>query len=165
MITDDRPRSGDPTVRVSRQALALGVRHAIESGLKEVGGILVGWWEGPKTAVVHEILVVSDDQSGLNHYDRKHDLAQSVLTKYLSGLEDHRMGYIGEWHSHPAARPPSDIDLEELVAISRRSRRPVVLMVLAVTADDDVIPHVVIGRGRWPHRRALTPAVLERMEP
>jgi integrative and conjugative element protein (TIGR02256 family) len=154
-----------PRVRISRQALALANRHAIEAGSKEVGGILVGWWEGAGTAVVHDLLIVPDVDAGWNHYKRKQPVAQETLNAYLVGLGDQRVGYVGEWHSHPAPQQPSGTDRAVLTSIARRTSNTVALVVLAVE-HGEVTPHALIGRrGRWPRRRTLQQAVIERMDP
>ena len=66
MTTADRAQLQLPVVRVSRQALVLPSRHAIEAGSKELGGILVGWWEDDSTTVVHDLLIVPDADAGWN---------------------------------------------------------------------------------------------------
>jgi integrative and conjugative element protein (TIGR02256 family) len=154
-----------PVVRISRQALVLASRHAIEAGSKELGGILVGWWEGSSTAVVHDLLIVPDVDAGWNHYKRKHHSAQEILNAYRNGLDDHRVGYVGEWHSHPAPQRPSGIDRAALTSITRCSSSAVALVVLSV-GQGTVTPHAIIGRyRRWPRRRTLQQASIEGMDP
>lgn len=164
MTTAERAQEDMPVVRISRQSLVLASRHAIEAGSKELGGILVGWWEDSGTAIVHDLLVVPDTGAGWNHYWRKHHGAQEILNNYRDGLDDHRVGYVGEWHSHPAPQLPSGTDRAALTSISRRSRSAVVLVVLSVD-QSEVTPHALIGRpGRWP-RRSIEGATIERMDP
>lgn len=165
MTTAERAEVDVPVVRISRQSLALASRHAIEAGSKELGGILVGWWEDSGTAVVHDLLIVPDAGAGWNHYKRKHRGAQKVLNDYRDGLDDHRVGYIGEWHSHPAPQQPSGTDRAALTLIARRSGSPVVLVVLSAERGE-VTPYALIGRpGRWPRRRTIEGATIERMDP
>lgn len=165
MTTADRATLHLPVVRISRQALVLASRHAIEASSKELGGILVGWWEGAGTAVVHDLLIVPDVDAGWNHYKRRHPAAQETLNAYLDGLNDQHVGYVGEWHSHPAPQRPSGTDRAALTSISLRSSNPVALVVLAVE-HGEVTPYGLIGRhGRWPRRRKLQRAAIERMDP
>lgn len=165
MTIAERGTLHPPVVRISRQALVLASRHAIEAGSKELGGILVGWWEDSNTAVVYDLLIVPDSNAGWNRYKRKHNAAQEVLNIYRDGLDDHRVGYVGEWHSHPTPQQPSGTDRASLASISRRSSSAVALVVLSVDRGD-VTPHALIGLpGRWPRRRALQQATVERMDP
>jgi len=153
------------TVRLSGQALALAERHVVESVPKELGGVLVGWWEGHDTVVVHDFLIVPDHSAGWNHYDRVHKLADDLLVTYIRDAGDPRLGYVGEWHSHPAPQPPSATDRSALSSIARQSQSPVALVVLAVTSTSEVVAHALIGRVRWPRRTAIRPATVERMDP
>lgn len=165
MTTADRTKADRPLVRVSRQALALAGRHAIEAGPHEIGGVLVGWWEGPSAAAVHELLLVADPSAGRNHYVREHAAAQETLRAYLEDISHPHVGYVGEWHSHPAPQLPSGIDCATVSSISIRSRRAVALLVLSV-AHGDVTPHALTGTsGRWPRRRAVQQAAIERIDP
>lgn len=165
MITAESREGCLPLVRISRHALALASRHAMEAGSKELGGIMVGWWVGASTAVVHDLLMVPDVDADSNHYKRRHRGAQEILNSYRKGLDDQRVGYMGEWHSHPAPQPPSEIDRAALAAITRRGRTAVVLVVLSV-AQGRVTPHALIGRpGRWPRLQTLQQAEIEWMEP
>ena len=52
--------------------------------------------------------------------------------------DDPRCGYVGEWHSHPAPQPPSATDRGALSAIVRQDRKPVALVVLALTREGEV---------------------------
>jgi integrative and conjugative element protein (TIGR02256 family) len=125
-------------VSVSQYALTLAGRHAYEGLPREVGGILVGWREGG-VIIVHDFLLVGDGSSTGYRYDRNHQVAQNILATRLSRTEDHRLGYVGEWHSHPAPQPPSTTDLRALRAIARTIDGPVALIVLAAHRDGQSI--------------------------
>lgn len=161
MTTDDQ--ADKPQVRVAEQVLAVTESSAFEASPNELGGILVGWWDGDSTAVVQELLPVPDHQAGRAQYERRHSPAQEVLEEYLRTHDDPRCGYIGEWHSHPAPQPPSSIDRAALSGIVRQVRGPVALVVLSLTLERGVDVHALIGRPRWPRRAAISDAPIERM--
>lgn len=161
MITVKCP-SSRITIRACDQAFRRVTRLALDSP-NEIGGILVGWWESGKTAIVHEFLVVPDVRSGTNHYERGHKEAQKLLTELIDELQDPKIGYIGEWHSHPAPQPPSRTDRNAIVDIVRENIGPVALIVLAATPNRDIIPFGIVGRNRWPCRIALEDAPIERI--
>ena len=161
MTTDDEVTGA--VIRISVEALAKVERLALDAAPHELGGIMVGWWEGDSTAVVGDLLHVPDHSSGRSHYERRHSPAQEVLDDYRRTQDDQRRGYIGEWHSHPAPQPPSSTDRGALSAIVRQSRKPVALVVLALTREGAVDVHGLIGHPRWPRRTVIAPAVVERM--
>lgn len=152
-------------IRATGDSLSSAGLLALKASPHEVGGILVGWWEGNSTAVVVEFLPVTDPAAGLSHYERRHALAQDALDKYLRNREDPRLGYVGEWHSHPAPQLPSRIDRSELNAIVRQSRMQVALVVLAIDEGPAITAHGLIGHPRWPRRTAIDTAVVERISP
>ena len=154
---------GIATIRVAEDALADGERLALEALPNELGGILVGWWEGNSTAVVVGVLSVPDDAAGRTHYERRHSRAQQALDSYRVSHGDPRLGYIGEWHSHPAPQPPSSTDRSELVAIVRESKKRAALVVLAVQEGNRVDTYGLIGSPRWARRPRVNAAVVERM--
>lgn len=162
MTTDNRP--GGPAVHIDASALVEAEKRAVQGCPREVGGILVGWWEDG-TAVVHELLHVPDRKAGLAHYERRHSPAQQVLHDHLRAHNYPRCGYIGEWHTHPAPQPPSPNDRASLSGIVRQVRGPVALVVLAVTAEREVASHALIGTPRWPRRTRITAAPIERVKP
>lgn len=147
MTTAGDVAANERKIVVSAQALQLASRHAAEAVPKETGGILVGWWESPNTAVVHDLLLVPDRKAGRWHYMRSHRRAQQVLDRYREG-GDPRVGYLGEWHSHPEPQPPSETDVKELVAIVRQRKSRGALIVLAVDRDQSVRPSGLIGLPR-----------------
>jgi hypothetical protein len=152
-----------PQIRISERALAEAEARAFLATPNEFGGILIGWWEGDAIAVVHDMLSVPDLRAGHGHYERGHSPAQQILDEYLQTMPEPNTGYIGEWHSHPAPQPPSSIDHSALSGIVRQARRPVALVVLSMTPDDEVQPHGLIGRPRWPRRASIEHASIERM--
>ena len=161
VTTDDE---GTRVIRVSAQTLA-DVQGLARAALPdELGGILVGWWEGDDVAVVQALLPVPDTDAGRAHYERKHSPAQQTLDDYLRSGADISSGYIGEWHSHPAPQPPSSIDRGALSAIVRQERRPAALVVLALKAAGATDVHGLIGHPRWPRRAAIKRATIERIE-
>lgn len=150
------------TIRVHDQAFRRSTQLALDSP-NEIGGILVGWWESGTTAVVRDFLVVTDLHSGTHHYERGHKEAQKLLTELLNELQDPKIGYIGEWHSHPAPQPPSSADRKAIADITRENKDPVALVVLAATPDRNIIPFGLVSRTRWPRRIFLEDATIERI--
>lgn len=161
MTTDDK--ASEPQVHVAAQAIANAERLALDASPRELGGILVGWWEGHSNAVVQALLPVPDHTAGRSHYERRHSPAQAALDVYMRNHDDPRCGYVGEWHSHPAPQPPSSTDRDALSAIVRQGRKTVALVVLALTGEGEVTPHGLIGHPRWPRRASIEVALVERM--
>ncbi len=160
MTTGDLSRGA--AIRVGEDSLAVAGILAHKASPHELGGILVGWWEGSSTAVVVEFLPVPDHAAGRSRYERRHSLAQEQLNAYLASRDDSRLGYVGEWHSHLALQPPSRADRSELEAIVRLSRKQVALIVLAIDGRANST-YGLIGHPRWPRRAAIDGAVIERM--
>lgn len=159
MTTD---RAVDDKIRIGDRTLTVASKHAVNASPNELGGIVLGWWEGEHTVVGHELVPVPDEHAGRAHYERRWARAQQILDDYLRRCDDPRLGYMGEWHSHPVPQPPSSIDRAELRAVTRQFHRPVALVVISLTSEGDVIPHGLICRPRWPLRTAIRPAPIER---
>lgn len=134
MTTGRRLRIPSRCISIDEGALALAARHARENLPREIGGILIGWRE-ERTVVVHDLLLIADESSAGNQYDRRHQPADILLRKYLTHAKDARLGYVGEWHSHPAPHPPSATDLRVIRAIARDLHSPVALIVLMAHRD------------------------------
>jgi hypothetical protein len=73
----------------------------------ETGGILVGVWVDGSPWVVFACEVPSR-ASGPSHYVLPAGLTRSLVTEIQGG--DSRVGYLGDWHTHPADVPASDLD-------------------------------------------------------
>jgi integrative and conjugative element protein (TIGR02256 family) len=101
---------------------------------RETGGILIGWRGGTSrlTVCVHTALVVEDQAAAHTTYELNRDRAQTALDAHIASQQDHNLGYVGEWHSHPAPQPPSPQDLRSLRASARLASGPVALVVPAV---------------------------------
>lgn len=161
MTTDE---AADPLrIRVSDRALVRAEASTLAAAPREIGGILVGWWEAEGDPVVRDLLTIPDRRASHTHYIRRHSAAQQLLDEYLRAGADANAGYIGEWHSHPAPQPPSSVDRATLGAIVRQARHPVALIVVALAPDGTFHSHGLIGRQKRLRRVAIQPALVERM--
>ena len=115
-------------------ALALASRHAREAAPQETGGVLVGWREGSSIVVDH-LLLVPNSTEAVGDYWRRHGEASDSLQEYLDAAADSRLGYVGEWHSHPRPSGASATDIRSISAIVRETRSPVALIVMVVAHD------------------------------
>lgn len=158
MTTGSRLSRGDRLLSISEPALNLAARHSRESLPAEVGGVLVGWREEPNIIVVHELLLVPDDNPVRNRYDRHHQPADEALKTYLAEADDTRLGYVGEWHSHPAYQPPSNMDLRTIRRIARDLSAPVALLVLMAHRGGSSIEPIAVVASRTPHRTRVRDA-------
>jgi hypothetical protein len=101
---------------------------------RETGGILLGGRlsEGIRVTAMFE---VPDHQAGHAAYRRRHGPAEVMLQEALESLPDGSpVGYVGEWHVHPAPVGPSWVDLREVRRISKKAGGPVALVVCVASA-------------------------------
>jgi integrative and conjugative element protein (TIGR02256 family) len=97
----------------------------------ETGGILLGW-RGRDAVVIVGALEVPDIGASPHRYRRHHAVAQAALTAALAEQpDDSPLGYIGEWHVHPAHHSPSWQDRREIAAVSRLTLAAVGMVVIA----------------------------------
>jgi integrative and conjugative element protein (TIGR02256 family) len=143
MTTADRNSASitvtSPGLRIDPKALDTATHLALTALPREAGGILVGWHEDT-TVVVAGMLAVPDKRAGRRHYVRNHKHAQKLLDAHRQACGDDRVGYVGEWHSHPAPQPPSSVDYNALAELTRDTSEQVALVVLAVHIDNKVTP-------------------------
>jgi proteasome lid subunit RPN8/RPN11 len=81
----------------------------------ETGGILVGVHLDGQPWVTHAIEVPTPD-AGRHHYKIPAGVTQPAVL--AARRTDHRLGYLGDWHAHPANVGPSPTDLATLALFS-----------------------------------------------
>lgn len=125
------------TRRIEISATARADLEAIaEAALPdETGGILLGWRSQDGVHVARPI-EVPDPHATSHGYQRNFALAQAALWATLANQpSDTPLGYIGEWHSHPAPVAASGIDLRAIRHLARDVGAPIVLVVASLTAN------------------------------
>lgn len=145
MTTDESTMT--PRLQLSATAVDKGSELARAALPRETGGILVGWHEGD-TVVVTDVLPVPDKRAGGHHYNRNHTRAQRILKQHRKRTADENVGYVGEWHSHPAPQPPSHVDLNSLADLTEATDQTVALVIFAVHPDGTVSPVGAAARRR-----------------
>jgi integrative and conjugative element protein (TIGR02256 family) len=118
----------------------------------ETGGLLLGWWDDGRV-VVRYAVEVADPNATTNSWSRDEHPAQDALDAALADHEHPWLGYVGDWHSHPAACGPSRQDMTSIQRASSEYKQPLVLLVHRV---DGVIEAIVAERGRRPRIHHLT---------
>lgn len=97
----------------------------------ETGGILLGYQENGTIVATHA-LVVEGQGATTNRYVRDDIRADEHLQEFLEQrAEDDPIGYVGEWHSHPAPCGPSTVDHAAMRATAKVSSTPIALLVFA----------------------------------
>lgn len=113
---------------------------------REAGGILVGFRMG-SDLVINRAVEVSDPDADRHGYVRRQAVAQRALDAVLDGEpRTSLLGWVGDFHSHPADRPASSQDLRSL----RRSASAdgqALAMLIAVHHRDSWRPFGWVSRG------------------
>src|SRR5665647_1560992 len=98
-----------PSVHLT-EAVLLGVAaSAIHAMPVETGGALIGWREGASVSVM-DFIEIPSARAQRSRYELTAADLNAALAGYLTGASDMRLGYVGSWHTHPAAVGPSVID-------------------------------------------------------
>lgn len=116
---------------------------------RETGGLLLGWWDASKIIVRHAV-EVPDPRATTNSWSRDEPRAQAALDAALAAHQHPWLGYVGDWHSHPADCGASS---QDVISIRRASRQYTQPLALLVHRADGAVDHVVVHRG---HRRRAT---------
>jgi integrative and conjugative element protein (TIGR02256 family) len=117
----------------------------------ETGGLLLGWWDSGGI-IVHLAAEVPDETATPTSWHRQQRPAQHVLEQALSDREHPWLGYVGDWHTHPAAIGPSCTDVTSLRRASLQYDQPLLLL---VRRHDHRIAPIVMHRGRRRHSTTL----------
>jgi integrative and conjugative element protein (TIGR02256 family) len=94
----------------------------------ETGGLLLGWWEG-HVPVVAAWVEVPDSAARRDRWSRNERAAAAALSAARRSYPPH-IGYVGDWHSHPADVGPSQADLRAIRRVSRQYEDAVALAVV-----------------------------------
>ncbi len=166
-------------VWISEKAIALINEAARGAHPKETGGIILGVYVKDRPWVTHSVEIQSAEPSP-NFYR----LPSNVRPRVVDQIRriDSRLGYLGEWHSHPANVGPSLKDKLSITRIALNSKAgcPHPLLIVAKQNSSgyeiDITewgrwrlrPLQVILAGELPHETAGLEAgydVTERSEP
>lgn len=96
---------------------------------KETGGLVLGWWDG-EIPRVSGIVEVPDPTAGYSQWRRDESAASTVLAIAMKTAKNSDVGYIGDWHSHPANVGPSRADISELKRASRQYSHALIMIVV-----------------------------------
>ena len=119
---------GGVNVLVAHEAIAAAGAAGRRTLPRETGGILLGFLT-PNLVVVTRVVVVDDPASSGRTYLRRLRRAQALLNAARQDAGS-VVGYVGEWHTHPADQPPSPTDLRALAETARMAPSVVALLVV-----------------------------------
>jgi len=96
---------------------------------RETGGLLLGWWDTSDAITVRHAIEVPDPRATPTSWVRRPRAARVALAKALSAFGHPLLGYVGDWHSHPAPCEASWQDRMSLAQTSRQYAHPVLLLI------------------------------------
>jgi proteasome lid subunit RPN8/RPN11 len=139
-------------VLLAESADGLMREAAVRAHPRETGGILVGVWaEGGRPWVTHACEVESHE-AGLAHYVLPAGTTRGLIEQLRRA--DSRLGYLGDWHTHPMDAPASGVDhqtVQRLAGTVDSNGREIVLLVARRRSRDYVIDaHLAYRRGVRP---------------
>lgn len=127
----------DPVLLIAEEAVASMNDAAARSHPHETGGILVGVYVDGLPWVTRMIEIPSPDR-GRHHYRIPGATTHPAVKSARKA--DGRLGYLGDWHSHPADVGPSPTDMASLAFISfRKPKRPNPTMIVVRKRGDGYV--------------------------
>ncbi|MEU0094799.1 Mov34/MPN/PAD-1 family protein [Kribbella sp. NPDC006257] len=101
---------------LSESAQASMIAAAVKADPNETGGILIGVHTNGGHPWVTRAIEIATNDRGHHHYKIPSGATQPSV--YAARRTDSRLGYLGDWHSHPADIGPSPTDLATLAVYS-----------------------------------------------
>ncbi len=102
----------------------------------ETGGILLGVRSGRRPWVTRAV-ELPDPSAGPSHYTVPAGRTRAAVR--AARLDDARLGYLGEWHVHPADQGASPVDRRSAVSILRRLRLTSTTLIVARRAGSSYV--------------------------
>jgi len=134
----------------------------------ETGGVLVGvvldGGEGAGRPWVTHAVEVPSRKRGRSHYELPAGARRRVVTKLRKS--DSRLGYLGDWHSHPSdvGPSPTDIDSIESASVEGDCPRPLLFLVRRGRQRYRIDPHQWTGRSLR-HLQVRAAGLLQSQDP
>jgi proteasome lid subunit RPN8/RPN11 len=124
-----------PTVMITEPARRTMITAAAHLHPNETGGVLVGVLDDTGSPCITEAVELQPDQPSTDRYEVPEGRTTTAVD--AARHRDRRVGYLGEWHSHPTDQPASATDHATMKALSAHpdTGQPV-LLVLRPTGPD-----------------------------
>lgn len=135
------------TVDVTERALVVMQDRTAAALPNEAGGVLVGFTVDERTVVVD---AVEHTDPGAGPCAFRVPAGETERVVAAARTADGRLGYVGDWHSHPSGADPSDLDTATMLNARRHSGTEQPLLLLAAPGDDGratVRAFAATGRG------------------
>lgn len=120
-------------VLLAETAAAALRRHARGSHPTETGGILLGVRTDGHPWITRAIEIPSPD-CGRSHYRLPAGTTRAAVAD--ARRDDPRIGYLGEWHSHPADVGPSPTDRNTMLRLALRHPRTGLVLIVVRRGPD-----------------------------
>lgn len=123
-----------PLIWISSRGIALCVEEARRLYPLETGGVLIGYWADPETAVVRSVTGPGPRALHARYsFEDDHAWQAAEITKQYES-SGRRLVYLGDWHSHPDAAhgglSRTDRSALRSIIAAPQARMPTPLMVI-----------------------------------
>lgn len=148
------PKHGNTNVLIHYPVVtALDAASERCCGIDEDGGIFLGSYRGPHIEILNITRSGPADKRDRYSFIRQ-DASHQRLATLAWKKSRETVTFVGEWHTHPSGRPiPSSIDAGSWATLVKRSREPMVFVVVAPKAWS---AYIVGTNGDHRHAIALT---------
>lgn len=121
------------------------LQEAAERALpNETGGVLLGCVVDERP-VISEVVEISDPQATPNRYSIPEGRVDEAVSD--ARARDPRLGYLGDWHSHPSKAEPSPIDLTTMLERVQDSGIPNPILILVHPSVEGAGPSAFVTTG------------------
>lgn len=131
-----RPEELPVTIDVTERALHTLKEHARRALPNETGGILIGFHIDDRPVVIEAIEHVNSDATPRTF---RLPAGQTEALVTAARAKDPRVGYLGDWHTHPSGAGPSDLDEAAMLAAARESGATRPILLLGVPRQDETV--------------------------
>lgn len=142
------------TVWLAEAAQATVKTAAANGHPNEIGGVLIGVLTKHERPWVAEAIVIPSAQPRVTFYELPGGARPDAVDR--ARARDPRLGYLGDWHSHPADMGPSSVDRQTMRAAAEdlRAACPNPILLIARRRRDGYrmdVRELVHGRLRTTH--------------